>query len=98
MIKNIAFKWETDIYTNLVIQIIISHLNRPKFNPLKIKVNFPIKPNKGYLFKKCFSNGFNMISKEQKPQLYFRDNVDNTNLPFIPKIRVKPNAIKPLQG
>jgi exosome complex exonuclease RRP6 len=39
-----------------------------------------------------------MISKEQKPQLYFRDNVDNTNLPFIPKIRVKPNAIKPLQG
>jgi exosome complex exonuclease RRP6 len=63
-----------------------------------IKLNLPIKPSEGYLLKKCFSNGFNMISKEQKPQSYFRDKVDNTNLPFIPKIRVKPNAIKPLQG
>lgn len=31
-----------------------------------------------------------------KPQVQFKDNVDNTSLPFVPKIRQKPNALKPL--
>ncbi|XP_030639916.1 exosome complex component 10 [Chanos chanos] len=33
----------------------------------------------------------------QRPQLKFLEKVDNTNTPFISKIFVKPNAIKPLQ-
>ena len=32
----------------------------------------------------------------QRPQLKFRDQVDNSNNPFIPLIRCKPNAKKPL--
>ncbi|KAM3872398.1 spermidine synthase [Diretmus argenteus] len=31
-----------------------------------------------------------------RPQLKFKEKVDNSNTPFIPKIFVKPNAIKPL--
>ncbi|KAG5281909.1 hypothetical protein AALO_G00050130 [Alosa alosa] len=32
----------------------------------------------------------------QRPQMRFKDKVDNSNTPFIPKIFVKPNAIVPL--
>ncbi|XP_046896837.1 exosome component 10 [Hypomesus transpacificus] len=31
-----------------------------------------------------------------RPQLKFRDKVDNSNTPHVPKIFIKPNAIKPL--
>lgn len=33
-----------------------------------------------------------------KPQLSFKDKLDNSNLPFIPKIRHKHNALRPLPG
>ncbi|KAK3729819.1 hypothetical protein QZH41_016093, partial [Actinostola sp. cb2023] len=32
-----------------------------------------------------------------RPQLNFKDKVDNTNTPFVPILKHKPNAIKPLQ-
>ncbi|KAG9332788.1 hypothetical protein JZ751_014887 [Albula glossodonta] len=32
----------------------------------------------------------------QRPQLKFKEKVDNSNTPFVPKIFIKPNAIKPL--
>ncbi|XP_066546563.1 exosome complex component 10 [Amia ocellicauda] len=32
----------------------------------------------------------------QRPQLKFREKVDNSNTPFVPKIFIKPNASKPL--
>ncbi|XP_063173412.1 exosome complex component 10 [Candoia aspera] len=31
-----------------------------------------------------------------RPQLRFREKVDNSNIPFVPKLFVKPNALKPL--
>uniref|UniRef100_A0A8C5D598 Exosome complex component 10 n=1 Tax=Gouania willdenowi TaxID=441366 RepID=A0A8C5D598_GOUWI len=31
-----------------------------------------------------------------RPQLKFREKIDNSNTPFVPKIFIKPNAIKPL--
>ncbi|KAM9343591.1 LOW QUALITY PROTEIN: exosome complex component 10-like [Pholidichthys leucotaenia] len=31
-----------------------------------------------------------------RPQLKFKEKVDNSNTPFIPKIFIKPNAVKPL--
>lgn len=31
-----------------------------------------------------------------RPQLKFKEKVDNSNTPFIPKIFIKPNALKPL--
>uniref|UniRef100_A0A8C6S966 Exosome complex component 10 n=1 Tax=Neogobius melanostomus TaxID=47308 RepID=A0A8C6S966_9GOBI len=31
-----------------------------------------------------------------RPQLKFKEKVDNSNTPFVPKIFIKPNAIKPL--
>lgn len=31
-----------------------------------------------------------------RPQLKFKEKVDNSNTPFIPKIFVKPNAVKAL--
>ncbi|XP_028266781.1 exosome complex component 10 [Parambassis ranga] len=33
-----------------------------------------------------------------RPQLKFKEKVDNSNTPFIPKIFIKPNAIKPLSS
>jgi len=40
---------------------------------------------------------FNLFNKKMvKPQANFADRVDNSQLPFLPKIRVKPNAIQPL--
>lgn len=40
---------------------------------------------------------FNVSNKKMiKPQVNFSDRIDNSHLPFVPKIRVKPNAIKPL--
>lgn len=32
----------------------------------------------------------------QRPQLKFQDHMDNSNTPFIPPIRYKPHALKPL--
>ena len=34
----------------------------------------------------------------QKPQKLFKDKIDNSKLPFLPKIRQKPNALIPLKG
>ena len=34
----------------------------------------------------------------QKPQRLFEDKIDNSYLPFVPKIRKKPNALRPLPG
>lgn len=31
-----------------------------------------------------------------RPQLKFKEKVDNSNVPFVPKIFIKPNATKPL--
>lgn len=36
--------------------------------------------------------------KVMKPQELFSDKVDNSNLPFLPKLRTKPNAIEQLPG
>ncbi|XP_055864722.1 exosome component 10-like [Biomphalaria glabrata] len=33
----------------------------------------------------------------QRPQLSFKDKIDNTNLPYKPQIRVKPHALKSLE-
>ena len=33
-----------------------------------------------------------------KPQLHFKDKIDNSHLPFIPKLRLKSNAITELPG
>lgn len=32
----------------------------------------------------------------QRPQMKFKEKVDNSNTPFISKIFIKPNALKPL--
>ena len=34
----------------------------------------------------------------QKSQKNFADKIDNSMLPFVPKIRQKPNALAPLSG
>lgn len=34
----------------------------------------------------------------QKPQDNFTDKIDNSILPFVPKIRQKPNALRPLSS
>lgn len=32
----------------------------------------------------------------QRPQIKFHDKIDNTSSPFLPRIKEKPNALKPL--
>ncbi|XP_029212610.2 LOW QUALITY PROTEIN: exosome component 10-like [Acropora millepora] len=41
---------------------------------------------------------FLMAKNIQRPQLKFKDSIDNSNTPFIPIIKSKPNALKPLQS
>uniref|UniRef100_A0A9J8D6A7 Exosome complex component 10 n=1 Tax=Cyprinus carpio carpio TaxID=630221 RepID=A0A9J8D6A7_CYPCA len=45
-----------------------------------------------------FSETFHLLHAKniQRPQLKFKDKVDNSNTPFVSKIFIKPNAVKPL--
>jgi len=38
-----------------------------------------------------------MAKNIQRPQLKFKDKIDNSNTPFIPIITRKPNALRPLE-
>lgn len=40
---------------------------------------------------------FLMAKHIQRPQLKFKDKIDNSNTPFIPIIKRKPNALRPLE-
>uniref|UniRef100_A0A5F9D265 Exosome complex component 10 n=1 Tax=Oryctolagus cuniculus TaxID=9986 RepID=A0A5F9D265_RABIT len=48
--------------------------------------------------KKAKSETFRLLHAKNiiRPQLRFREKIDNSNTPFLPKIFVKPNAQKPL--
>ncbi|XP_054994844.1 exosome component 10 isoform X1 [Sorex araneus] len=52
----------------------------------------------GEYSKKTKSETFRLLHAKNivRPQLKFREKVDNSNTPFVPKIFVKPNAQKPL--
>uniref|UniRef100_A0A673JVB4 Exosome complex component 10 n=1 Tax=Sinocyclocheilus rhinocerous TaxID=307959 RepID=A0A673JVB4_9TELE len=46
----------------------------------------------------CREETFHLLHAKniQRPQLKFKDKVDNSNTPFVSKIFIKPNAVKPL--
>uniref|UniRef100_A0A673JRI5 Exosome complex component 10 n=1 Tax=Sinocyclocheilus rhinocerous TaxID=307959 RepID=A0A673JRI5_9TELE len=46
----------------------------------------------------CEEETFHLLHAKniQRPQLKFKDKVDNSNTPFVSKIFIKPNAVKPL--
>ncbi|XP_055967013.1 exosome component 10-like [Sorex fumeus] len=48
--------------------------------------------------KKTKSEPFRLLHVKNiiRPQLKFREKIDNSNTPFVPKIFIKPNALKPL--
>ncbi|MGH0147042.1 UNVERIFIED_CONTAM: hypothetical protein FKN15_060862 [Acipenser sinensis] len=52
----------------------------------------------GALSKRNQSETFRLLHAKniQRPQMKFREKVDNANTPFVPKIFAKPNALKPL--
>uniref|UniRef100_M3YYC0 Exosome complex component 10 n=2 Tax=Mustela putorius furo TaxID=9669 RepID=M3YYC0_MUSPF len=52
----------------------------------------------GEYSKKTKSETFRLLHAKNivRPQLKFREKVDNSNTPFLPKIFIKPNAQKPL--
>uniref|UniRef100_A0A671FGI0 Exosome complex component 10 n=1 Tax=Rhinolophus ferrumequinum TaxID=59479 RepID=A0A671FGI0_RHIFE len=52
----------------------------------------------GEYSKKTKSETFRLLHAKNiiRPQLKFREKIDNSNTPFLPKIFVKPNAQKPL--
>ncbi|XP_012578007.1 PREDICTED: exosome component 10 [Condylura cristata] len=52
----------------------------------------------GEYSKKTRSETFRLLHAKNiiRPQLKFREKVDNSNTPFLPKIFIKPNAQKPL--
>ena len=45
------------------------------------------------------SNNFRFLMAKniQRPQLRFKDKIDNSNTPFVPVIKRKPNALRPLE-
>ncbi|RMX38072.1 hypothetical protein pdam_00003117 [Pocillopora damicornis] len=47
--------------------------------------------------KKDTNFRFLMAKHIQRPQLKFKDKIDNSNTPFIPIIKRKPNALRPLE-
>lgn len=55
-------------------------------------------PQAGEYGKKAKSETFRLLHAKNilRPQLRFRERIDNSNTPFLPKIFVKPNARKPL--
>lgn len=55
-------------------------------------------PQAGEYGKKAKSETFRLLHAKNilRPQLRFREKIDNSNTPFLPKIFVKPNARKPL--
>ncbi|KAK2897774.1 exosome component 10 [Channa argus] len=63
------------------------------FQPPKIVVSSWNRKNTG-----SHSGTFRLLHAKNvaRPQLKFKEKVDNSNTPFIPKIFIKPNAIKPL--
>ncbi|XP_053136835.1 exosome component 10 isoform X2 [Hemicordylus capensis] len=52
----------------------------------------------GETSKRTKSETFHLLHAKNiaRPQLSFREKVDNSNTPFVPKLFVKPNALKPL--
>ena len=48
--------------------------------------------------KKDTSFRFLMAKNIQRPQLRFKDKIDNSNTPFIPILKTKPNALRSLQS
>lgn len=47
--------------------------------------------------KKDTNFRFLMAKHIQRPQLKFKDKIDNSNTPFIPIIKRKPNSLRPLE-
>ncbi|NXD29298.1 EXOSX protein, partial [Spelaeornis formosus] len=52
----------------------------------------------GEFHKRTQSETFRLLHAKNisRPQLKFREKVDNSNTPFVPKLFIKPNALKPL--
>ncbi|NXN23031.1 EXOSX protein, partial [Nycticryphes semicollaris] len=52
----------------------------------------------GESHKRAQSETFRLLHAKNisRPQLKFREKIDNSNTPFVPKIFIKPNALKPL--
>ena len=52
----------------------------------------------GEYHKRTKSETFRLLHAKNisRPQLKFREKIDNSNTPFVPKLFIKPNALKPL--
>ncbi|NXT00026.1 EXOSX protein, partial [Jacana jacana] len=52
----------------------------------------------GEYHKRAQSETFRLLHAKNisRPQLKFREKIDNSNTPFVPKLFIKPNALKPL--
>ncbi|NXA28478.1 EXOSX protein, partial [Ibidorhyncha struthersii] len=52
----------------------------------------------GESHKRTQSETFRLLHAKNisRPQLKFREKIDNSNTPFVPKLFIKPNALKPL--
>uniref|UniRef100_A0A8C3JZL9 Exosome complex component 10 n=1 Tax=Calidris pygmaea TaxID=425635 RepID=A0A8C3JZL9_9CHAR len=52
----------------------------------------------GESHKRAQSETFRLLHAKNisRPQLKFREKIDNSNTPFVPKLFIKPNALKPL--
>uniref|UniRef100_A0A8B9E040 Exosome complex component 10 n=1 Tax=Anser cygnoides TaxID=8845 RepID=A0A8B9E040_ANSCY len=52
----------------------------------------------GESHKRTKSETFRLLHAKNisRPQLKFREKIDNSNTPFVPKLFIKPNALKPL--
>ncbi|XP_069638576.1 exosome complex component 10 isoform X2 [Haliaeetus albicilla] len=52
----------------------------------------------GEYHKRTQSETFRLLHAKNisRPQLKFREKIDNSNTPFVPKLFIKPNALKPL--
>jgi hypothetical protein len=62
----------------------------------KMSTNDPFSSNNSSKYATSMAMTSKKNSQFVKPQLDFKDKIDNSHLPFISKIRHKPNAMKML--
>ncbi|XP_018049348.1 PREDICTED: exosome component 10 isoform X2 [Atta colombica] len=88
---NILMDEESGILRNPQVELVVSQMPKPVVNGTwNIKTNTnQISDN---LEKVRLLGGKNI----QRPQLMFKDKIDNSSKPWMPRIKDKPNSLKPL--
>ncbi|XP_025996569.1 exosome component 10 [Solenopsis invicta] len=90
---NILMDEESGILRNPQVELIVSQMPKPVANGTwNIRTNHNEQNSNQGSEKVRLLGGKNV----QRPQLMFKDKIDNSSKPWMPRIKEKPNSLKPL--